>query len=58
MTFQDRKHKHFFIYRQWWESPTDIQSFPHQTSKCSAPIYQAEQSRASYAKLLTASPYR
>ena len=38
--------------------PADVRSIPHKTPKCSAPIYQAKQSRASCAKLLTASSCR
>jgi hypothetical protein len=37
-------------------SPADVRPIPHLTSKCSAPIDQAKQSRTSCAKLLTASP--
>jgi hypothetical protein len=39
-------------------SPADVRLIPHLTPKCSAPIDHAKQSRASCAKLLTASPYR
>jgi hypothetical protein len=35
-----------------FKNPADIRSIPHLTPKCSAPIDQAKQSRASYAKLL------
>jgi hypothetical protein len=56
MKFQDRNIKRFFPQLQWSESPADVRPIPHQTPKCSAPIYQAKQSRASCAELLTASP--
>jgi len=39
-------------------SPADVRPISHLATKCSAPIDQAKQSRASCAKLLTASPYR
>ena len=38
--------------------PVDVRPIPHKIPKCSAPIYQAKQSRASCAKLLTASSCR
>ena len=39
-------------------SLADVRFIPHLTAKCSAPIDPAKPSRASCAKLLTASPYR
>jgi hypothetical protein len=58
INFKIRNIKRFFPQRQWSESPADVRPIPHQTPKCSVPIYQAKQSRASCEKLLTASPYR
>jgi len=39
-------------------NPADVRTVAHVTAKCSAPTDQAKQSRASRAKVLTASPCR
>jgi len=56
MKFQDREHQMFLsttpMVGKSSRRPT------HSSRKSSAPIYQAKQSRASCAKLLTASPCR
>jgi hypothetical protein len=57
MKFQNRGHQNFLSTTSVVGSPTDVRPIPHLTPKCSDPIDQAKQSRASCAQLLTATPY-